>query len=107
MSSEINSNLGNPNAPEDLTILEIRNLILTGKYKLKSSHRLEKGSSPAWGSFFDVCDDNEKITPFVCCSMCKKVYNFVPSSGTTKLLKHQQKCLKASLDELQPDDDGM
>lgn len=105
MSTENESNQGNPKAPEDLPIPEIRKLISSGKYKLVSSHRLETGSSPAWGTFFDVFDDNEKITSFVCCSMCKKVYHFVPSSGTTKLLRHQQNCLKASSGALQSNND--
>lgn len=86
----------NNNSPKGKKLLIIREHLLNGKFKLETSQKKGTGSSSVWNTFLDVIDDENKKTAFVCCTMCKKVYIFLPNNGTTKLLVHQRKCLQSS-----------
>lgn len=80
-----------------LSLIKVSEYIASGKFQLKTSHRQEKGASPVWSTFLDVIDESDVVTSFVSCSMCKKLYKYVPKNGTSGLLNHQKKCLDMSL----------
>jgi hypothetical protein len=92
-----------PQSEIELLAAKVQQCVLDGTWTLVPSRWSQKTSensknSRAWNTFHNVVDEKGTVQDeFVCCINCKKVYKFIPTSGTTKLLNHQNACLKSTL----------
>lgn len=105
VASNDNRDTANQEPEVELLASRVHEFVIDGKWTLVPSRNNQKDSettksSRAWNTFYNIADEDGKVLKeFVCCIYCKKVYKFIAKSGTSKLLNHQNSCLKAALEK--------